>query len=170
MSYVVLQQVSNKYAKSNAGKTLDKPVALRHIQQYFEPKRYTELLERYPEGYVYIWGAKLERQHQIPKMTPGQSLVLFRRGQKVFRMGIINDLEVNLGLASKLWGEDQDNQTWGIVYFLRQMREISVDVEDINKAIGRDPSHNWQGLTSIDGQKAKAAISIIRKHLDTLGE
>ncbi len=106
MAYVLLQQVSNKYAKSNAGKTLEKPVALKYLEKYFEPEKYQELLETYPEGYVYIWGAKFERYHQILKMTPSQSLVLFRRNKSVFRVGFIKDLLVNKELALRLWGAD----------------------------------------------------------------
>jgi len=166
MAYVVLQQVSNKYAKSNAGKTLNKPVALKYLEKYFVPDKYHELQEKYPEGYVYIWGAKLERHHQIPKMIPGQSLVLFRRSQRVFRVGVIKDLLVNLDLALRLWGEDEHGETWGIIYLMQQIRDVSIDAAEINEAIGRKPSDNWQGMTSVEGEKAKAAINLVKKYID----
>lgn len=129
MAYVVLQQVSNKYAILNAGKTLNKPVALKYLKKYFEPEKFNQICEGYPNGYVYIWGAKFERHHQIPKMIPGHSLVLFRRGKRVFRVGLIKDLLVN-------------------------------------EAIGRKPTDNWQGMTSVEGEKATVAIDLIKQYLN----
>lgn len=166
MAYVVLQQVSSAYAKSNAGKTLDKPVALKYLQKYLAPEKYQELQERYTEGHLYIWGAKFERHHQIPKMVPGQSLVLFRRGKRVFRAGVIKDLLVNEELALRLWGADDLGETWGIIYLMQKVRDVSIDALRVNEAIGRKPNDNWQGMTSVEGEKAAAAIALVKAHLD----
>lgn len=165
MAYVVLQQVSSNYAKSNAGRTLDKPIALKYLQPYVTTEKYSELEKEYPDGKLYIWGAKLERHHQIPKMIPGQSLVLFRRGQKVFRIGLIKDLLVNLPLAERLWGHDETGETWGIIYLMLQVRDVSINVLDVNHAIGRKVGDNWQGMTSIEGPQAEAAINVVKQHL-----
>lgn len=166
MAYVVLQQVSNKYAKSNAGKTLNKPVALKYLEKHFDPEEFDEIKENFPEGYVYIWGAKLERHHQIPKMIPGQSLVLFRRGKTIFRVGVIKKLFVKLELAHRLWGTDEYGETWGIIYFMQQIRDVSISAIEVNEVIGRKPSDNWQGMTSVEGEKAEAVIGLVRKYLN----
>jgi hypothetical protein len=166
MTYVVLQQVSNKYAKSNAGKTLNKPVALKYLEKHFQPEVFEELQKGYPEGYVYIWGAKFERRHQIKKMIPGQSLVLFRRGKTIFRVGVIKDLLVNRELALRLWGTDEYGETWGIVYFMQQVRDVSISAIEVNKIIGRKPSDNWQGMTSVEGENAEVAISFVKEYLN----
>lgn len=164
MAYVVLQQVSSKYAKSNAGKTLDKPVGLKYLNKFIEEKKFAELQDRYPEGYLFIWGAKTERHHQIPKMIPGQSLVLFRRGKRVFRIGIIKDLLVNLELAEYLWGTDETGETWGIIYLMQKVRDVSIGVIEINEAIGRKPDDNWQGMISLGGDQANSAINLVKKY------
>lgn len=166
MAYVVLQQVSSKYARSNAGKTLDKPVGLKYLQRYIPPEKFAELQDRYPEGSLYIWGVKLERHHQIPKMIPGQSVVLFRRGKLVFLAGVIKDLLVKPELAKHLWGTDETGDTWGLVYLMQNVRNVSIDASKINEAIGRKPSDNWQGMTSVEGEKANAAISLVKAYLN----
>lgn len=166
MAYVVLQQVSSKYARFNAGKTLDKPVGLKYLQRYIPPEKFAELSGRYPDGRLYIWGVKLERHHQIPKMIPGQSLVLFRRGKQVFLAGVIKDLLVNPELAEYLWGSDEMGDTWGLMYLMQKVRNLAIDASEINELLGRKPSDNWQGMTSVDGEKANAAISLVRAYLN----
>lgn len=166
MAYVILQQVSSKFAKSNAGRTLDKPVALKYLERYLRSDEYRTIKEKCPEGHCHIWGAKLERGHQISKMRPNQSLVLFRRGRKVFRIGVIKYLFLNEELAARLWGVDESGETWGIIYLLQRVRDVSIDVVQINEAIGRKSNDNWQGMTSVDGEKAAAAIGVVKAYLD----
>lgn len=165
MAYVVLQQVSSKFAKDNAAKTLDKPVALKHLERFLLPDKYEAFKARYPKGHVYIWGAKLERSHQIPKIIPGQSLVLFRRGTRVYRAGKIKDILVNPDLALHLWGADESGETWGIMYLMKMVRDISIDAREINESLGRQSSDHWQGMTSVKGDKATSAINVIKAYL-----
>ena len=69
-------------------------------------------------------------------------------------------------LALKLWGTDEVGDTWGIVYLMQKVRDVSIDAVKINEAIGRKPNDNWQGMTSVDGEKAAAAIGIVKAYLD----
>lgn len=165
MAYVVLQQVSSNFAKRNAGKTLDKPVALKYLKRFISPEKYADLQGRYAEGKLHIWGAKLERQHQIPRMIPGHSLVLFRRGKIIFRIGIIKDLLVNVALAEYLWGSDETGDTWGIIYLMEQVKDVAFTASGVNEAIGRKGADNWQGMTAIEGAQAKAALSHVKEQL-----
>ena len=165
MPYVVLQQVISTYAKHNAGRTLDKPVALMFLKDLFSTEDYEKYSSKYDSGYVYIWGAKLERQHQIMKMIPRQTLVMFRRGKKVFRCGVISDLLVNVELADRLWGTDTDGETWGIIFFMEKTKDVSILVKDINSVIGRSVNDNWQGMTSVEGKVAEELITYVRPYL-----
>lgn len=87
MPSVVLQQVSNKFARDNASKTLDKPIALKYVEKYLPPEYFKKIESKCLDGKVYIWGAKAERVHQFGKMPHGQSLVLFRRNATVYKCG-----------------------------------------------------------------------------------
>lgn len=49
MAYIVLQHVSNKYAKSNEGKTLDNPVAVKYLSSILiqtSSKNYKKIIQR----------------------------------------------------------------------------------------------------------------------------
>jgi hypothetical protein len=72
---------------------------------------------------------------------------------------------VNLPLAERLWGHDETGETWGIVYLMLQVRDVSISTSDINEAIGRKASDNWQGMTSIEGPRAEAAINLVKQQL-----
>src|SRR5690242_12725477 len=118
MPSVVLQQVTSKFARSNASRTLEKPIALKHLRNHLQADDYQELEAICNQGRLYVWGAKSERMHQFEKIPPRQSLVLFRRGAMVYKCGVIIQWLFNPDLAEKLWGLDADGETWGLVYFL----------------------------------------------------
>ena len=166
MPYVLLQQVSSKFARSNAGRTLDHPVALKYLKEVVSSDTFSDLTEKFEDGKAYFWGAKLERHHQIEKMVPRQTLVLFRRGKRVFRIGVIEELLVNIELAERLWGTDVDGETWGIVYLMEKVRDVSLNVEILNELMGRKISDNWQGMTSVKGEAAEKVIDHVKQQLD----
>ena len=168
MPYVVLQQVSNTFAKHNAAKTLDKPVALKYLKKYFSDDEYLQLRTDYEDGAVYLWGAKTERHHQIHKMLPRQTLVLFRRGQKIYRCAVIRDLFVKPVLAERIWGVDVDGETWSIIFLMPKTQEISLTASVVNSLIGRKANDNWQGMTSVDGDKAEKLIEHVKTHIKSL--
>lgn len=144
MPTVALQQVTSRFARDNAGKTLEKPIALKFIKKYLAPEILTKLEAQCPEGKVFVWGAKLERSHQLQKMLPRRCLVLFRRGADIYKTGVILEWIVNLELAEFLWGFDTDGETWGLVYFLKTVKAFqfrrprsSVSLAVCRKTIGK---------------------------------
>lgn len=130
-----------------------------------DEQKFAELSNHYLEGKVYVWGAKLERQHQIEKMIPNHSLVLFRRGKRVFRIGVITDLLVDIPLAEYLWGQDSDGAPWAIIYLMNNVRDVSIDASEINKIIGRKPLDNWQGMISVANKPAEEVVTYVRQYL-----
>jgi hypothetical protein len=168
MPTVALQQVTSAFAKQNAGKTLEKPIRLKYIQQFIEPEKFQELEKACPSGNVYIWGAKLERIHQFVKMLPRRCLVLFRRGASVYKCGVITEFMVNPELAAYLWGTDADGVTWGLIYFLKDVKELSIKASEINKLIGRGEKDHWQGLVAVSPPASEHVIEHIKLQLSAL--
>jgi len=168
MAFILLQQVSNSYAKRNAKRTLDKPIALRYFKKYFPESDYEKYTQKYADGTAFVWGAKYERGHQIEKMLPKSTLVLFRRANRIFRIGVISDLLINPELAERLWGLDVDGEAWGIVYFMEKVRNVSISAEEMNIVIGRKRTDHWQGMTGIVGKAAEDAISYVRSTLPSV--
>ncbi|MGI8740454.1 MAG: hypothetical protein ACR2KU_12825 [Gammaproteobacteria bacterium] len=161
MTSVVLQQVTSKFARRNAGRTLDKPIALKYLQRHLSPEEFQEIEYICTEGKVYVWGSKSERVHQYEKMPPRQTLVLFRRSSTVYKCGVIFEWVFNPGLAEYLWGFDNYDETWSLVFFLKGLIDLSVPAWEINKLIDRKPADNWQGLTAVTSPKADKVIEFV---------
>lgn len=158
MPSVVLQQVSSKFARTNAGKTLEKPIALKYLQKHLPPEAFQTIEAECSEGKVYVWGSKSERVHQYENIPFRQSLVLFRRNTAVYKCGVILRWVFNPALAEHLWGFDNDNETWGLVYFMKDVKDISILASEINNLIGRKPSDNWQGLTAVTASEETVKV------------
>lgn len=165
MPSIVLQQVSSKFARSNAGKTLEKPIALKYLKKHLPSEDFQKLESACTEGKVYVWGAKTERVHQFGKIPCRQSLVLFRRSRSVYKCGIVLQWVYNLELAEHLWGFDNDHQTWSLVFFLKEVKDLSVPASEINALVGRKPEDNWQGLTAVTSPKAEKVIEFMKSKL-----
>ncbi len=55
MATVALQQVTSKFARNNAGKTLEKPVGLQYVKKFLKPDEFEALESSCTEGKVYVW-------------------------------------------------------------------------------------------------------------------
>jgi hypothetical protein len=62
------------------------------------------------------------------KMFPRQCLFLFRQGAHVNRVDVLCESIISLKLAKERWGVDVDSETWGLIFFFRDMIELSVPV------------------------------------------
>jgi hypothetical protein len=168
MFTVALQQVTSKFARNNAGKTLEKPIALKFVKRYLAPEVFGRLESQCQDGKIFIWGAKLERSHQLQKMLPRRCLVLFRRGGEIYKTGVILEWIVNLELAEYLWGFDTDGETWGLVYFLKSAKDISIAASEINRLIGRMPRDHWQGLVAVSSPAADTVIAFVKSQIEAM--
>jgi hypothetical protein len=149
MPAFVLQQVSSPFARENAARTLEKPVGIKFISKYLDPPILETLRKVCPAGSVRIWGAKWERAHQFYKMPPQESIVLFRRGKRIFARGVIALATVNETLAESLWSRDQSGETWPLIFLLKRLAPMNESAEVLNPLLGRLPADNWQGLTAL---------------------
>lgn len=57
---------------------------------------------------------------------------------------------------------DDDGETWGIIFLMTKTHETSLAAPDVNSIIGRKPNDNWQGMTSVDGDKAERLIEHVK--------
>jgi hypothetical protein len=159
---VALQQVTSDFSRKNAKRTLEKSVSLDHIEKYLELDVLDSLRSSCPNGAVFIWGVKLERTHQFRKMNSRRCLVLFRRGTSIYKTGVIIESIESLPLAEKLWGVDRDGQTWGLIYFLKDIRDVSVPAVEINRLLGWEDKNHWQGLVVVSLPLADLVIEYVK--------
>jgi len=169
MTTVALQQVSSKFARENAGKTLDRPIASKYVKRFLTEDQFGKIESECPDGKIFVWGAKLERSHQFEKILPRRCLVLFRHGSSVYKCGVVFQWVVNLELAEYLWGNDIDGEIWGLVYFMKNAKDISIPASEINRLIGRIPKNHWQGLIAVSPPASDVVIQYVKTEIAVRG-
>ncbi|MDA8109923.1 MAG: hypothetical protein M0015_15025 [Betaproteobacteria bacterium] len=167
MRSIALQQVSSKFARDNAARTLEHPVALRIIAKY-APEVAKRLEVSCPTGRVYVWGAKLERSHQTVKMIGRNSLVLFRRRNTVYKRGIVIETTNNEELANALWGRDVDGETWSNIFFFAKITDMNRPAARVNENLGRSADDHWQGLVVLPIKDTEKARAFFERELSAL--
>lgn len=165
MPTIALQQVSSKFARENADRTLHKPIALRFIARHLSPSTVEHLEESCPGGTLFVWGAKLERSHQTSKVVERESLVLFRRGPTIYKRGVVVETAFNEALAESLWGRDSAGETWPYVFFFANITDMNRPAALTNKSLGRSPRDNWQGLVVLSIKESEAVQTFFAKEL-----
>jgi hypothetical protein len=166
MRTIALQQVTNPFARGNAKKTLEKPIHLKYLQEFLGNSDIRQELDlTCKKGTVFVWGAKLERSPQWLKMFPRKCLFLFRQGNYVNKIGVLDESIVDLKLAEHLWGTDKGGETWGLVFFFSKILNVSVPASEINRIIGFHANNHWQGLIAKSSPEADEVIEFIKAEL-----
>jgi len=152
-------------ARANALQTLQISKEISSFEHLLSPKDQEALGALYPNGRAFIWGVKLERASQWGKMLLGDTLVLFRKKDRVFLRGIISYKVWNEELAIHLWGADDDDEPWTLIYFLTDVKRVDLKASDVSKAVGWDERANWQGFTVMFPPEATQAIRKLAEQL-----
>ena len=63
----------------------------------------------------------------------------------------------NRNLAADLWCPDQDGETWEYVFFLNNLRDVEIAVEDFNLLVGYEPNYFHPGFNILDQRRSALA-------------
>lgn len=159
MAFLALQPASSKRARENELKTLRISKRIEDIEPYLSEEDVVALQSEFPEGRVNIWGVKAERASQWGKIIHNQTLVLFRRGDRVILRGVVGYKVMNEDLALYLWGPDDNGEPWTLIYFLKKLKKVDVQASEISRVAGRSLEDNWQAFTVIFPPEADRVIS-----------
>jgi len=165
MSTVALQPATSRFARRNAGKTLEKPISLDYVRRFLSAEDFLRLEAIYPERKVHIWGVKFERLARWANLFSDDTLVLFRKDNLVYLWGLITLTTFNEELSLSLWGPDERGEPWGLVYFLKSVESIRLPASRVNEAAGLANDWNWQGFNVIKPPRADAVIDLVRKEI-----
>jgi hypothetical protein len=165
MVTVALQQVTSPYARRNAGISLHHPITMELVKRFVKGDKLAAIEREIGSDRVHVWGSKAERLHQYLKMLSGPCVVAFRRDSFVYRVAQIREWVVDPELALRLWGRDADGETWMLIYFLRDVKEVRIPAREINTLIGRQPRDHWQGLFAVISPATDQVLELIRERL-----
>jgi hypothetical protein len=85
-------------------------------------------------------------------------VALFTREGQIFSVGTVVKKIHNRQLARQLWGEDNDGDTWEFMYFLENIRPVSVSYQQFNAAVGYKENNIIRGFNVLTEEQSAAVL------------
>ena len=152
---IVLQPTASIIARKHFKETIIKGVKLESVKKYLDDEDYEYLCEKYSDGIAHIWGIK---NGKINKIQYGKlcydETVLFVANKKIYLSGKIVLFIKNEEMAKQLWGVDKDGTTWSNTYFVCNLNEQDINVEDFNIALGYNQNAKVRGFYVLDDDQS----------------
>lgn len=139
--------------------TIEEGFTLDKIRHFLSEDDLMNMADIFGERTIRAWGA-----------TPGSGnirnwrnlevddrILIYRKGNYEYIATIVHKMH-NPELAKHLWGADPSGQTWEYMYFLDNLRELSVPASDFNKVVGYAPNYFPQGFMQISGKRLTPLI------------
>lgn len=160
MRRVVLQPAANKGARKHYNDTIANPVVLAdHIASLGVDG--TRLGALYPDGRAPLWGATPGRNDanigRWERMAVGD-YVFFAFGGRVRRGATVTDVFRNAVAAEQLWGRDEKDQTWELMFALDELRDFDMPYAELNSVVGYKANNVIQGFTVLDEAKSASVF------------
>ena len=161
MAKVILQPTSNAAAKTNLTRTIDQPVVLSEHREVLGAD-YTPLAALFPTGSCAMWGITPSKVKigQHARMDSGDA-VLFAKDGRFFLIGTVAYTWRSETLARRLWGQDDNGQTWELMYALDDLRDIEMPYAEFNRAVGYAENNVPQGFTVVSDERSAGAFRLL---------
>ncbi|PRX52612.1 hypothetical protein B0I32_1319 [Nonomuraea fuscirosea] len=122
------------------------------------------LLPLYPTGAAPMWGVTPGKRNvnvgKYSKLRPGD-YVFFYGQKRLYLGGLITHLFRNAQLASLLWGNDDDGQTWEYMYSLDDLKGCHITIEEVRDCVtALGPKFFVQNPYIVEGADAERLIDI----------
>ena len=161
---VVLQPAGNKGGREHYVDTIEKPVEFQNFHSLIDPKIFAALVQAHPSGKAAVWGV-------VPGKSPGNinkwnrisagDLVLFAADKRIRSYGLVSLKFNSKKFAEKLWGQNEENQTWEYMYTLTDIKDIDISYEEFNDVVGYKANNVIQGFTVMDEAKSEKFLNYL---------
>lgn len=159
MNNIFLQPAGNINALKHFNKTVANPINLHDINSLLSQNDQTKLGNQFPSGELFIWGV-VPGQSNIDfwNKTNQGDVTLFVKNKNIFTSSIVAHKTQNKGLAEKLWGYDEKGHTWEYVYFLDEIKKVSIEMYSFNKIVGYKHGYFPQKFVIVEQSKSEKAF------------
>ena len=161
MPKLILQPCGSKNSEAHYKDTIEHDAHLDQVGDFLSEAERVKLRSIYPDGRLKIWGVtqgkKKVNRRGWDKIEAGD-VTLFTAENNVFASGVTTYKLINKRLASKLWGVDSSGETWELIYFISELRNQSIPVGELNKALGYSSKNIVRGFRVIDEVKSESFI------------
>jgi hypothetical protein len=114
----------------------------------------------YPSGRAPMWGVtpgmRGTNVTKYNRSEPGD-VVLFTGSRRAFAAAVMTYKLHSPELARRIWGEDENGQTWENIYFLDDVWQVDIPYELINRPAGYRPEYNHLGFNVL-GEEASTRV------------
>jgi len=150
---------SGKEAYRHYIDTIEEGFTLDKIKQFLSEKDLKFLKNIFGDRKIRAWGATPGSGNirNWNNLETDDRILIYRKGNYEYIATIIHKTH-NPELAKFLWRVDASGQTWEYMYFLDNLRELSVPVSDFNEVVGYSPNYVPQGFNPISGDKLTPLI------------
>jgi len=126
----------------------------------FLPDEEAERLARSYRGRPFaVWGAVpgSNNTRLWEAMNPGDYVMIYRKGEIVLAAEVAAKTR-NPGLSRHYWGEDDEGETWELIYFLINDFEVKVSQQDLNRYLNYEPGFSPRGFMQVTSERANRLL------------
>lgn len=148
MNYFVAPRSGEKSYK-NYQSTIKNGVSLERIEEFLDEKE-IEILSK--EDVIYAWGNREGTVRAWEKMED-TDLVIFYAQKRLVMTGEVYLKKHSSKLALALWPPDDKGNPWEYVFFIRNLKYISMPIEVFNSVVGYKPNNIVQGFIHLSDDR-----------------
>lgn len=135
--------------------TIERKRSVEEAAKFLTPLEIETLKREYHSGPFAVWGAVPGsgniRTWEI--MEPGDYVLIYKSGRIIFAAEVALKTK-NAGMAKYLWGEDENNKTWELMYFLVNTEIVNLPIGTLNQYLGYSKNYFPRGFMAIEQEKA----------------
>ncbi|MBL1433960.1 DUF3883 domain-containing protein [Candidatus Wolfebacteria bacterium] len=150
MNYFIAPRSGEKSHK-NYQSTIKNGVPLKRISKHLDSEEVAILSK---EEIVYAWGNRQGTVSSWNKMQDGD-LVIFYANKRLVMTGEVYLKKHSPDLALTLWPPDDQGNPWEYVFFIKNMKYISMPISVFNSAVGWKENNVVQGFTYLLNERVK---------------
>jgi len=157
MPQIIVQPAAGVEARRHYTNTIETPVRLARVRPFLSDQDYQRLISFYDDENVWVWGSRPGVYSRWARIQTGD-IVMFYRAKRFISYAKVTVVCQNHDLAVNLWRRDPDGGTWEYVYFLNELHDADINVEEFNRVVGYSPNFTPQGLMVLDQTKSDLLI------------
>ncbi len=170
---VILQPAGNKGGREHYVDTVANLVPLTTIVPLAPLEIRESINSTYLQGAAAMWGVTAGKKNvnvsKWEKISPGD-MALFAQDKFLRSAAVVTHKFHSRELASMLWGELPDGDTWEYVYLLKDVRQVNIPDERFNQIAGYAPNARRQGFTVMKPEVSAKVIEYFGLYGDVQAE
>lgn len=167
MYNVILQPIgSKKEAKSNYNSTVYNGIEINKIKPFLNQKDFEILSQIYKNKLVRVWGITSgPRKTKYWESIKEGDIALFSGDKQISLSAIVTYKLRNSELADYLWKKTKKNEEFEYVYFIDEIKDISINLSTFNTLLNYEVDGNSiQGFRILGQKKAEKIMEAFKLH------